>query len=682
MLGIGLAPYIGSEKAVYALVIVFIGYASVIFFLPKTAFSRYHAGVAIWAAMALILLGIIRTQQHDESRQAEHLINHTDSVEYYTAQVVSQPEAKKKSIKSLLEIEQVVVSGVITLQRSGKIIVYQPLADSCQLLTFGDKILVKELPEEIKPPGNPAEFDYRQYMAYQGIYHQQYLTADRWAIIASETMPPWWGWAEKWRRNCQEILLRYVHDRRAQGIALAITLGLKSHLDGEVQNAYAAAGAMHVLAVSGLHVGIIYLIINFLLKPLLQLPTGGTLLHTAICLQTLWLYAALTGFSPSVQRAAVMFSFVIVGRAIQRQSSIYNTLACSAFALLWFNPFLMYSVGFQLSYLAVFGIVYLQPKIAAWWEPRHWLTTKLWDLTAVSIAAQIATFPLSLYYFHQFPVYFWIANIFVIPGALLMLPLGLATLLTGFIIPEVAVGLGLLLEKLILAVNFLVAIVQTLPGSTIERISVSAYQTWLMYFAILAMVGLFYYRKLRYLSLTVLILVLLAATQVTRDYEQSKERSITVYQLKNETHLDFTQGFSNLHWGNWSKNADYHILPNHIQKGIHSQLVTDTLDSNDITYRSMDGLTLFQYHDKTVALVEDRLISIPEQPVSVSYVIVAKNAVRDLTQLDQYFRYDQLIIDGSNSYFTTRKLTKQAKEKHINYHSVPLQGALTINLNP
>jgi len=680
MLGIGLATYVNSTAVVTALAVVFFGYASFVFLISKSTFSHYHPWVAGVASVAIVLLGVLRTQQHDSSRDANHLINHTDSADYYIAQVVSQPEPKKNSFRVLLEVEQVVASDAQTFIRSGQVIAYQPKSDSCKLLQFGDEILVKGLPDEIEAPKNPAEFDYRQFMSYQGIYHQQYLPADRWTIVQAGVIPAWRGWAGEWRSRCREILLRYVQDKRAQGITLAITLGLKSYLEKEVQTAYAAAGAMHVLAVSGLHVGIIYLIVNFLFRPLLYLPKGGVLLHTVICLQTLWIYAALTGFSPSVQRAAVMFSFVIAGSALKRQSSIYNTLACSAFALLWLNPYLMYSVGFQLSYLAVFGIVYLQPRISAWWEPSNKLLAWAWQLTAVSIAAQIATFPLSLYYFHQFPVYFWISNIVVIPGALVMLPLGLATLLAGLSVPALAGWLGLVLEKFILSINFLVSLVQKLPGSTVENIFISASQTWLLYFAIVALFALFYYRTLRYLSLAVASLFLIATVQIARYYQQSKERSLTVYQVKNETHLDFTEGFSNIHWGELSTNSDYHIRPNHIQKGIRSQFMTDSLGNDNIAYSSTDGITLFQYREKTIALIEQKLSKTPKQTIPVNYVIVAKNAVRDLNQLNQCFNYEQLIIDGSNSYYTTQKLTKQAEEKHINYHAVSLQGALTINL--
>jgi competence protein ComEC len=394
-------------------------------------------------------------------------------------------------------------------------------------------------------------------------------------------------------------------------------------------------------------------------------------------------YAALTGFSPSVQRAAVMFTFVIVGTAIHRQSSIYNTLACSAFFLLWINPYLVYSVGFQLSYLAVFGIVYLQPRIAAWISPNNKLLNYLWELTAVSIAAQLATFPLSLYYFHQFPTYFWLSNIVVIPAALVMLPLGMMTLASGLIVPALAKGVGFLLGKFIELINASVSFIQQLPGSTVEGVSITSLQTWLLYFVIIFLLALFHYRQLRYLTMMVVSLLLVVAIQVTNFYHQSQEVSMTVYHVKDDTHLDFTNGFSNLHLGEWNSAAEYHVLANHIQKGLQTQFLNDSVSEGEIQRRSLGGIELIQFQGKLVAVIHEKLRrNRLKEPIHVNYLIVAKNSVRDLSTISHYFRYDQLIIDGTNSYYVARKLAEEAEQKHIAYHSVPVQGALTIDWKP
>ncbi len=683
ILGIALAQYVTTELAIASLVSLFLTYCVATFLLPKVIFSRYHPVVALVAATILVLLGILRTQQTDESRQDDHLLHFTDTADYYVATVIDYPEPKKNSYKNTLDIDFVFSTEGQKNPLTAEVIVYQPKTDSSQLLQFGDRILVKGLPREIESPKNPAEFDYRQFLAYQGIYHQQYLRAENSIRIASNTQPNWKGIASKWRNQCREIILQYVPNREAQGIALAITLGLKRHLEQEVQTAYAAAGAMHILAVSGLHVGIIYLIVSFLFKPLSQLPKFGVATHALVCILFLWIYAALTGFSPSVQRAAVMFTFVIVGTAIHRQSSIYNTLACSAFFLLWINPYLVYSVGFQLSYLAVFGIVYLQPRIAAWVNPYNKLLNYFWQLTAVSIAAQLATFPLSLYYFHQFPTYFWLSNIVVIPAALVMLPLGLMTLVAGLAFPTLAKVVGLLLGTFIEFINASVSFIQQLPGSTVERISISSLQTWLLYFVIIFLLALFHYRQLRYLTMIVVSLLFVVTIQVINFYQQSQEVSMTVYHVKDDTHLDFTNGFNNLHLGEWNSSAEYHVLANHIQKGVKTKFLSGSVSRDEIQRRSLEGIELIEFQGKLVAVIHEKL---PRkrlrESIHVDYLIVAKNSVRNLSVIGSYFRYDQLIIDGTNSYYVARQLAEEAEQKHIPYHSVPVQGALTINWKP
>ena len=177
---------------------------------------------------------------------------------------------------------------------------------------------------------------------------------------------------------------------------------------------------MHVLAVSGLHVGIIFFILNFLLTPLNR---NKRLLKIKLFLLVgaLWFYAFLTGLSPSVMRSCTMFSFIVVGENLNKRTNIYNTLAASAFLLMLINPLIIFGAGFQLSYIAVISIVFFQPRLAALVAVKNRILKYVWDLFTVSVAVQIGTAPISIFYFHQFPVYFWLSNFIVIPGAALIL---------------------------------------------------------------------------------------------------------------------------------------------------------------------------------------------------------------------------------------------------------------------
>ena len=203
-------------------------------------------------------------------------------------------------------------------------------------------------------------------------------------------------------------------------VASALLLGYRENLDKELVKSYASAGAMHVLAVSGLHVGILYLLLTRIfsfLKKVKKVKNGKFIL-TILIVSFLWFYAIMTGLSASVMRATTMFSFIVIGNELlNRKTSIYNTLAVSAIILMIINPFIVYQVGFQLSYVAVVGIVYLQPKLNRLFYSRYKLVRGVWAITCVSLAAQIATFPLSLHYFHQFSTYFFISNLIVIPAS-------------------------------------------------------------------------------------------------------------------------------------------------------------------------------------------------------------------------------------------------------------------------
>ena len=227
------------------------------------------------------------------------------------------------------------------------------------------------------------------------------------------------------------VLKKMIPSKQSYGVASALFLGIRDGIDNEVQNAYRSAGATHVLAVSGLHVGILSAIIAFLLG-FLRKHNKFKYLYLFFVLGVLFSYSFLTGLSPSVLRASVMFAIIQIGLTFSRRTNIYNNLAFSAFLLLIFSPYMIFEVGFQLSYLAVLGIVLIQPKIVRLWKPSSWIIKKGWELLTVSLAAQLITFPICLYYFHQFPSYFWLSGFVVIPAAMVILGCAIAIILFSF----------------------------------------------------------------------------------------------------------------------------------------------------------------------------------------------------------------------------------------------------------
>lgn len=298
-------------------------------------------------------------------------------------------------------------------------------------LSYGDELIIPARITEIAPPYNPAEFDYKSWLASQNIYHQVYLKQAQLVKTNTNQGNPIITYALALRAKQVQYYRKLIKDDDAFAMAATLILGYRADLSQETLSTYSKTGTIHALSVSGMHVGLIYLVLNWMLQ-YLNRNNLLKLLKVAIMIVLVWLYALLTGFSPSVLRSAIMLSAFIIAKSFNRQSNSYNIIAFAAFCLLVYDPFLIWDVGFQLSFLAVLGLIYLQPKIQNWWHPQNKWIGKLWGIIAMSLAAQLITFPLSIYYFHQFPIYFLISNLFIMAPIALLMYLGIVILLGRF----------------------------------------------------------------------------------------------------------------------------------------------------------------------------------------------------------------------------------------------------------
>ncbi|WP_339607234.1 ComEC/Rec2 family competence protein [uncultured Roseivirga sp.] len=360
-------------------------------FLALRNSLRFQYVLSVLALVILFCSGFLRLKEHRVDNSPDHLLHINQEIEAYRAVIYEEPAVKANSINVRLEVTDVLAEQ--WQAASGYVNAYVSKEVGANL-QYGDILLVKGSPNLTEAPANPGEFNFKNYLVYNNIFHQQFI-GESFQWLGHDL--PWWQWpvatSIKIRNKCAELLKARISDPDARGVLLAITLGVKDELDTELQTSFSAAGAMHVLAVSGLHVGIIYGIILLIFKRLKLNTWKRRWWMAIISIVLLWCYAFITGLSPSVLRAVTMFSFVAIAKAKNTNSSIYNTLAASAFVLLCWNPYLIMSVGFQLSYLAVFGIVYLQPKFYNLFDIHNTWLDKVWAISCVSLAAQIATAP-------------------------------------------------------------------------------------------------------------------------------------------------------------------------------------------------------------------------------------------------------------------------------------------------
>lgn len=365
------------------------------------------------------------------------------------------------------------------------------------LLQINSKLKIPDAPK------NPLQFNYREYLIRQGIYFTGFAKPEDIELVRHSSTRSLIQWSFDVRSKIVQRMEQAGLNGQELAIAGALVIGEEKNLDPEIRSAYAASGAMHVLSVSGLHIGIVYLILKLVLAPLLRKASWKKWLIPLIIL-LLWVYSFITGLSPCVQRAALMFSFVAIGDAFGRRSNIYNMLGASAFLLLLIDPLLMLDVGFQLSYLALLGIVLLQQPVTQLIYVRNKWLYKVWELTAVAIAAQLATGALSIYYFHQFPNYFLLANLLVIPLSFVILVIGV-----GFIalcwLPYVSELLGWLLKWSVWLLNNSLLELERIPGSVSKGWFISVEDCWFSYFLLASLLACILLKSKWFLKVSLLI---------------------------------------------------------------------------------------------------------------------------------------------------------------------------------
>jgi competence protein ComEC len=487
--------------------------------------------------LSVFLLGIFLTDK-DLEVPANSLNESSQPVEV-VGTIREPPEEKAKSVQCYMNVEEA-REGEKLVHCKDKVLIYFQKDSSAKTLKAGDVIIFKSIFNKIKSSGNPYEFDYKRYMAFQGIRLSGYVDARSWKYLFSGHLPVFKKWAYYLRSKLLAIFPDLGMKGDELGVASALIVGDKANLDNEIKRAYVASGTMHILAVSGMHVALLYWVLNACLFFLDRLK-HGKYLKLIILLLAVWLYAMITGLSGSVLRAAAMITFVIVGNSFSRNVNIFNSLAASAFVLLLFNPFNLTDVGFQLSYVAVISIVTFYPLIYERIEIQNWFGNQLWSITAVTIAAQIVTTPLSLYYFHQFPNLFLVSNIIMIPLSTVIMYMAMT------LIPFSGWGwmmgwLGKVFNSLVWLLNKVVLTIEGLPFALTKGIYISWLDVCLFYVLIGFMAFYFIKKQAVYflLGLTTVLVLLTHGLFVKYQYFTSKE--MMVYNDKDNVIIQFRSG--------------------------------------------------------------------------------------------------------------------------------------------
>lgn len=603
---------------------------------------QYQWIYGVTAILVFVYLGYFRACIHDgESPRREGLC---------LARVYDPPMEKEKSIKAVLEI-RCYKSDTAVVKASGKVMAYFEKTDEAKGLAYGDVLAFSVPIEEVSPPMNPEEFDYRQYLERRGVTGKVYLKQGDWIDTGVDERNPLFGFAYKFR---DQLLLALQHCGLTEdefGVGAAILLGDDEFLPAQVKQNYVAAGSMHILCVSGLHVGIIYLLASFLLG-FLGKGKRAALIRRLFLLALIWFYALLTGLSPSILRATLMITFVLFGELIHRKVYALNSIAASAFVLLLIDPNNLFAIGFQLSYAAVVGIVLLQKPICNLiFVQNKWLD-KVWEITAVSLAAQIATLPFAVYYFNQFTSYFWLSNLFLTPLSFLVILSGMLLLVLSWV-PWLNVVLGKVVWTLLHVMNLSVAWIERLPGSLVKGLYMDDLQFALSLLLLLLLLLFVNLKKKRMMMELLTVSMLFVLTMAWRSQRLSHQTGFWVYSVRNHTAIAVVDGFTHVLLCDEgllteASAIDYslkrHWARDQLTMNPVCHLLTEDVNNELVHKRkhlvSAHGV-LLAFWDPSMALNNGH------ERISVDYLMVCEKQKPELRRVVHTYRVGMLLVDGS-----------------------------------
>ena len=525
----------------------------------------------------------------------------------------------------------------------------------------------------LRPTDNGLEgFDYGKYLARNGLCGVAYLGSNNIKYLSTE-QPRGFVQCSYVLRN---KLIRQFESVGLEGSRLAIisaiTLGEKGLLSNDVKDTFSAAGVSHILVVSGMHVGFIFLIIMWLMS---ILPYRRRWIMVCLGLVILWSYALLTGLAPSVVRATFMFSMMLIFKVMGEKYRIKHALFFSTTILLLCNPNTLFDVGFQLSYLAVAGIVYfyslVYKRILIFKSrPLRWLLSSV----AVTVSAQILTLPIVIYQFNQLPIYFIISNLFVTAFAPILF-LGGVLLLGLSYIPYIGIGAGWLMSHFVGMFEWIINLIVAIPFST-TKIYLSLIETFLLYLVILCGVNWIEmrytfaerFRAPFYFGLSVCVFVF--AFSVNNVY--LSQRQALIIPETNRLVVNIFGGDENVLYTNQPDFATERLERTWLKYScVEPIVVTDT------------ALTVntFMFDNESYLILRDNVFRYRQnsgQPLEIDNLIIDRGVYPSERLFTEFVRPKHVILTAGVWYGYIDKYKTLMDEIGISYHIIAESGAITI----
>ena len=624
-------------------------------------YEPHSKAFGVLAGLATLGIGIFTVSLSKPENQPQHYSHRAFHGQHLWKLKIDQV-LKSTSFSDRYMAHPIALDGHKT---TGSLLVNISIDSTVGQLKVDDEFLCYQAIASINAPLNPSQFDYKKYMSQQGISHQIRLNKEEYVLVAHPS-PTLRGRTAALRDKIILKLKSAHFGSEELGIIQALLLGQRNDISEDTYNNYKNAGAVHILAVSGLHIGILLMLLQFLFRPLERLRHGKTLKLGLIVL-LLWAYAFLAGMSASVVRAVTMFSFVAYALYLNRPSNTFNILALSMFfILLAFDPNLLFQVGFQMSYAAVFAIVWIYPLLQKFWSPKKYLVQKIWQLLSVSIAAQLGVLPISLYYFHQFPGLFFVSNLLVVPFMGMVLGMGILVIALALIdvLPLFVVSVY---NKLIALLNAIVDWVAAQEVFIFRNIPFDAVQLILAYAVLFALV--FFAIRAHYKRAVVLFIAILGFQSwlyFTAFHTSRQEKLILAHQTKN-TLLLYRSGHNLSVFGKDTTRTERIVTDYRVAERITSIAYQTLRNSYNLKNRSL--------------LIIDGSGVYPTDELGPDYVLLRESPKLNLERTIESLRPKTILADGSNYRAVVKRWQATSRKMGIPFHYTGEQGAYEFTID-
>lgn len=568
--------------------------------------------------------------------------------------VDDEPRSKEKTIRFPLRVMAFLDTNNYHHAEGRLMVTILKDSLSSEGLRYGDVIVLKNTITETSAPLNPNEFDYKNYLANKEIWHQCFLTYEEYMVIANGKGNFILEKSLSLRQELIAKLGQYVHNPEAFQIAIALLFGYRSELENTTLEAFRDTGTIHVLSVSGLHVSLVFGLLTLVLMRLDRLHNGKVIRCTIIFI-AVWVYVVLTGMSPPILRAGIMISFFIFSTVSGRQQISVNTLMVSAFFILFLAPQYLFDVGFQLSYAAILGILLLFPILKEVWLPSNRWCSIIIEYCYISIAAQLFTMPLALYYFGQFPVYFLIANLFIAFPSTIIMYIGITLTLSPIAI--INVFLGRLLDWIIVFSLQGLQYIAHLPMSVYRGIVWDSIQVLLLTMALIFLILALNYVNKKMMVLTLITLFVLSTYTTVNKLLLVRYKGYRIYSVRSDIAIAYVDKGSVVLYSTFDS-----IQHASLQFSVWPDL-NRFADIEDVFYVSLPNdkrnnyeLELGEYH----FLIVENFVTI-DTTKTYDFILWRKNNRNDISAFRDVFPSAKVIVDGSNSQKTIAKFQQDSR---------------------